>query len=203
MEPMTPIESVGDAHVVTLRGEIDAFTAPSLRDDLRHLVEETGARTVVVDLAAVTFLDSSALGALVGVFRRLRERNGQLANRPTTHGGIAHLRAHRARRRPRSLPGSGDGDQRSERVNRSRVPEPLARGPISTSSATARMIARPMPSSPRSSACHSATDSPSNPEPSSSTTTSSWSLVAQRQLNRDIALAVRRRRAGRRLRRPR
>ena len=33
---------------------------------------------VVVDLEAVTFLDSSALGALVGVLRRLRERDGQL-----------------------------------------------------------------------------------------------------------------------------
>jgi len=59
-------------------GEIDAFTAPSLRDDLRHLVEDVGAVNVVVDLEAVTFLDSSALGALVGVLRRLRERNGQL-----------------------------------------------------------------------------------------------------------------------------
>ena len=78
MESLTSIETVGDANVVTLRGEIDAFTAPSLRDDLRQLVEERGARLVVVDLEAVTFLDSSALGALVGVFRRLRERDGQL-----------------------------------------------------------------------------------------------------------------------------
>jgi anti-sigma B factor antagonist len=78
MDSVTSIETVGDAHVVTLRGEIDAFSAPSLRDDLRVLVEEKGALIVIVDLEAVTFLDSSALGALVGVFRRLRERDGQL-----------------------------------------------------------------------------------------------------------------------------
>jgi len=78
MQPVTTSEKVGDAYVVTLRGEIDAFTAPSLRDDLRALVEEQGARTVVVDLKTVMFLDSSALGALVGVFRRLRERDGEL-----------------------------------------------------------------------------------------------------------------------------
>jgi anti-sigma B factor antagonist len=72
------IEQLGDAYVVTLGGEIDAFNAPSLRVDLRRLVEETGASTIVVDLAAVTFLDSSALGALVGLLRRVRERNGRL-----------------------------------------------------------------------------------------------------------------------------
>jgi anti-sigma B factor antagonist len=78
MDSVTSIEPVGDVHVVTLRGEIDAFTAPSLREDLRHLVEDVGALAVVVDLASVTFLDSSALGALVGVLRRLRERGGRL-----------------------------------------------------------------------------------------------------------------------------
>ena len=75
---MTTIELVGDVYIVTLRGEIDAFTAPSLRDDLRHLVEDTGAVSVIVDLEAVVFLDSSALGALVGMLRRLRERDGEL-----------------------------------------------------------------------------------------------------------------------------
>ena len=78
MQPVTTIEEVDEAHVVTLRGEIDAFTAPSLRLDLRGLVEEKGAAVIVVDLTAVTFLDSSALGALVGALRRLRERDGRL-----------------------------------------------------------------------------------------------------------------------------
>src|SRR5689334_11709754 len=78
MDSVTLIEIVDNASIVTLRGEIDAFSAPSLRDDLRQLVEDAGALVVVVDLEAVTFLDSSALGALVGVFRRLRERDGRL-----------------------------------------------------------------------------------------------------------------------------
>ena len=32
----------------------------------------------MIDLAAVTFLDSSGLGAIVGTLRRLRERDGRL-----------------------------------------------------------------------------------------------------------------------------
>ena len=72
------IESLGVAHVVTLRGEIDAYTAPSLRHDFRRLVDDDDATLVIVDLSAVTFLDSSALGALVGARRRLCAREGRL-----------------------------------------------------------------------------------------------------------------------------
>jgi anti-sigma B factor antagonist len=78
MEPVATIEEVGVVWVVTLRGEIDAYSAPSLREDLHVLVEERGALVVVIDLSAVTFLDSSGLGAVVGILRRLRERDGRL-----------------------------------------------------------------------------------------------------------------------------
>jgi|SRR5690349_14350913 anti-sigma B factor antagonist len=78
MDPVTTIEERGGVWIVTLRGEIDAYSAPSLRDDLRELVEDRGALVVVIDLASVTFLDSSGLGAIVGTLRRLRERDGRL-----------------------------------------------------------------------------------------------------------------------------
>ena len=78
MQPVTAIEEQGGVWIVTLRGEIDAYSAPSLREDLRSLVEDGGALVVVIDLASVTFLDSSGLGAIVGTLRRLRERDGRL-----------------------------------------------------------------------------------------------------------------------------
>ena len=78
MDTATKIERVGDAYLVLLSGEIDAFTAPSLRDDFHAVVAKDDASVVIVDLSAVTFLDSSALGALVGLFRRLRERDAAL-----------------------------------------------------------------------------------------------------------------------------
>lgn len=76
---LTPtIERLDDGFVVTLRGEIDAFTAPELRVELHRLTEVDEAQIVVVDLTLVTFLDSSGLGTLVGALRRLRERDGNL-----------------------------------------------------------------------------------------------------------------------------
>jgi anti-sigma B factor antagonist len=78
MESASTIEQLGDTYVVTARGELDVFTAPALRLDLQRLAENSAVAVLVIDLFAVTFLDSSGLGALVGALRRLRERGGSL-----------------------------------------------------------------------------------------------------------------------------
>lgn len=63
--------------VVGVVGEIDVATAPTLAEHL-GVHEEAGAASVVVDLLGVSFLDSTALGVLVGSFKRLRESGGTL-----------------------------------------------------------------------------------------------------------------------------
>jgi anti-sigma B factor antagonist len=63
--------------VVTGEGELDAYSAPALRTALIESCEAPGAR-VVVDLSNVPFMDSTALGVLVGGLRRIRDVEGQL-----------------------------------------------------------------------------------------------------------------------------
>ena len=55
----------GDRHVVAVRGEIDLFTAPELKQKLTDAIEG-GKTRIVVDLTDTSFLDSTALGTLVG-----------------------------------------------------------------------------------------------------------------------------------------
>lgn len=62
-----------DRTVVTVSGEIDVRTAPALRHTLFD-PEVVVARLVVVDLAAVTFIDSVGIGALVAARRWLTGR---------------------------------------------------------------------------------------------------------------------------------
>ena len=57
--------------VVVAEGEIDMSTSPELRAALRG--PEAKAPTVVLDLRAVTFMDSSGLGVIVGQHKRARE----------------------------------------------------------------------------------------------------------------------------------
>ncbi len=68
---------VDGATVVGVAGEIDNYTAPQLKDEL-VAVFDGGARLVVVDLSDTTFLDSSALGALVGVVKRQQGTGAEL-----------------------------------------------------------------------------------------------------------------------------
>ena len=53
---------------LTLRGEIDVHTAPQLRDRLAEILKQ-GEDRVVVHLDGVTFMDSTALGVLVGAHK--------------------------------------------------------------------------------------------------------------------------------------
>jgi anti-anti-sigma factor len=64
--------------VVTVSGEIDAHTSPQLRSCLLDQVAQGSGRTVLIDLTAVTFCDSTALGVLVGTHRRLQGEGRRL-----------------------------------------------------------------------------------------------------------------------------
>ena len=52
-------------------------TAPQLRECLQRVIAQ-GEPTIVLDLLGVTFLDSTALGVLVGALKRCREAGGDL-----------------------------------------------------------------------------------------------------------------------------
>jgi anti-sigma B factor antagonist len=63
--------------VISVTGEVDVYTAPTLRERLNELFAE-GEYHVVVDMAGVDFLDSTGLGVLVGGLKRARTHEGTL-----------------------------------------------------------------------------------------------------------------------------
>lgn len=63
--------------IIGLEGEVDVYTAPQLKQQMIALLEQ-GAKQVVVDLTNVEYLDSTALGVLIGGLKRLREAEGNL-----------------------------------------------------------------------------------------------------------------------------
>ena len=61
--------------VVALRGEVDYASAQQFREAVSAVLGTGSVRTIVVDLAGVTFLDSTGVGTLV-VARRICEELG-------------------------------------------------------------------------------------------------------------------------------
>ena len=66
-----------DAFVVSVMGEADIHTAPEIERGLKELVPH-GARSVVLDLVEVGFIDSTVLGVMLRYQPRFRSRDGDL-----------------------------------------------------------------------------------------------------------------------------
>lgn len=66
-----------DCALIRVGGEIDVYTAPTLREALLEL-SSRGVLHVIIDLRDVAFLDSTGLGAIVGGHKRLRTNDGSL-----------------------------------------------------------------------------------------------------------------------------
>jgi anti-anti-sigma factor len=67
----------GSRAVLTVRGELDAYSAPGLEDQIARLVAEH-INEVVLDLSQTGFLDSSGLRAILTAQRRLGESGGEM-----------------------------------------------------------------------------------------------------------------------------
>lgn len=74
--------TIGDgesAGAVSVAGELDAYTAPALEDFLQERIGSGGA--VRLDLAGVTFMDSSGVRVIVNADNELRTAGSELVIR--------------------------------------------------------------------------------------------------------------------------
>jgi len=79
MELQVKVRELGqELAVVEVSGEADLYTTPKLKETVIDLISR-GRIRVVVNLASVSYLDSTALGVLVGSYKRVREKGGNLA----------------------------------------------------------------------------------------------------------------------------
>jgi len=62
---------------VNVTGEIDAYTAPKLREELLPLAEGKN-KVITVNLKDVSYMDSTGLGVFVGLFKQLNKNEGEL-----------------------------------------------------------------------------------------------------------------------------
>lgn len=63
--------------VVNLMGEIDAYTAPNLKESLLPLTKVSG-RNIEVNLKDVNYMDSTGLGVFISALKSTKENNSKM-----------------------------------------------------------------------------------------------------------------------------
>ena len=71
-------DTAGSFLTVRIRGEIDHHTAVSIRQGIDGLLYERRPRKFMLDLSAVSFMDSSGLGLIMGRLALVRELGGEM-----------------------------------------------------------------------------------------------------------------------------
>ncbi|MCG6962678.1 MAG: STAS domain-containing protein [Acidobacteria bacterium] len=74
---MFKTEQRGDVTVVVAGSELNAHNAPEAKTTLRGLVN-SGRVKLIIDLSALSFIDSAGLGALLTAFKTAGAAGGQL-----------------------------------------------------------------------------------------------------------------------------
>jgi len=65
--------------IVTVTGALNAACVDSFRDQFhRWMGDNDGIRKIVLDLAAMDFIDSAGLGVLIAMLKRVSERGGDI-----------------------------------------------------------------------------------------------------------------------------
>ena len=85
--------------VIALHGEFDALGTAGIRAGLEQVASSAGPALVVLDLSRVSFIDSSGVGAIVYLFKRLKAL-GRSLELTGVHGQVRELlellRVHKA-----------------------------------------------------------------------------------------------------------
>ena len=73
--PVQSVEKNDSVYIVRLAGELDLYNAPAVREALWETFAD-GPERIVVDLAEVDFIDSTALGVLIEARSKMADRSG-------------------------------------------------------------------------------------------------------------------------------
>lgn len=71
----TGFRDIGDRRVLDVVGEIDVYTAPQFKEAVNTALAD-GEKHLLINMAGVTYMDSSGFGTLLSATKRLRPQGG-------------------------------------------------------------------------------------------------------------------------------
>jgi stage II sporulation protein AA (anti-sigma F factor antagonist) len=67
-----------DVLCIRLSGELDHHSADGLRDQAAKAIENEQIHHIVLNLENLSFMDSSGLGVILGRYKQIKQRNGEM-----------------------------------------------------------------------------------------------------------------------------
>ena len=71
------VEQMGDSAVISVRGEVDLYSSPALRQEIKKQVKKK-PDVLVVELSRVEYMDSSGVATLVEGLKNIGKKGGRL-----------------------------------------------------------------------------------------------------------------------------
>lgn len=72
------VESKDNRRIIRIRGKITYEHCPIFQSRLDAVLSEKGVREIVLDFTQVPFIDSSGVGEILRLFKRMREIDGEV-----------------------------------------------------------------------------------------------------------------------------
>lgn len=67
-----------DTLIITLSGELDHHSAEEVRVKIDDRIDRDNIEKVILNFSGVTFMDSSGIGAVVGRYKKISNKGGNL-----------------------------------------------------------------------------------------------------------------------------
>lgn len=75
MELYIEAKSKGEAAIIEVRGEVDIYTSPTMREYIFTTIKQQQPQSFIVELSGVTYTDSSGIATLVEGLQLANEHN--------------------------------------------------------------------------------------------------------------------------------
>ena len=71
----TDLRDIDGKKILDVKGEIDVYTAPQFKEAVNSILD-AGQKHLLINMAGVTYMDSSGFGALLSATKRLKPKGG-------------------------------------------------------------------------------------------------------------------------------
>lgn len=73
------LTNTGDCVMAAISGDVDHHSLPRIRAEIDAVIDHSAPKWLVLDFSAVTFMDSSGIGLILGRMRLLEGIGGKIA----------------------------------------------------------------------------------------------------------------------------